>query len=149
MARIGYTRGILIGFIICASGGLLFIPASYIRLYGFFLFALFVMACGQSFLEVAANPYVTFLGPPETSDRRINFAQSFNAGGSVAAPFIGAAVILTGTEYSGAQLAAMSPSQLQAYRVAEAATVKTPYLVIAGIFLAYAAVIYFAHLPVI
>jgi FHS family L-fucose permease-like MFS transporter len=147
MERIGYQKGILTGLLLCATGALLFLPAASVRTYGFFLFALFVMACGQSFLEVAANPYVTFLGPPETAERRLNFAQSFNAVGSVAAPFIGAAFILTGVEYSSDQLAAMSPSQVQAYRIAEAGTVKVPYLVIAGVFIAYAAVIFFAHLP--
>jgi FHS family L-fucose permease-like MFS transporter len=149
MERIGYKKGILTGLLLCATGALLFLPAASVRTYEFFLFALFVMACGQSFLEVAANPYVTFLGAPETSERRLNFAQSFNAVGSVVAPFIGAAFILTGVEYSSAQLAAMSPPQIQAYRMAEAATVKIPYLVIAGIFIAYAIVIYFAYLPVI
>src|ERR1700744_4491531 len=61
MERIGYKRGILTGLAICASGALLFIPAANALLYSFFLIALFVMACGQSFLEVAANPYVTIL----------------------------------------------------------------------------------------
>ncbi len=64
MDRIGYKRGILAGLLLCASGALLFIPAAALLWYGFFLSALFVMACGQSFLEVAANPYVTVLGPP-------------------------------------------------------------------------------------
>jgi MFS transporter, FHS family, L-fucose permease len=147
MERIGYKRGILIGLIICASGALLFIPASYIRLYGFFLFALFVMACGQSFLEVAANPYVTILGPPESSERRLNTAQSFNAVGAVVTPFIGAAFILSGIENTKAQYAAMSPEQLQAYRAYEAGMVRVPYLVIAGIFLVVATLIYFSNLP--
>src|SRR5262249_26367356 len=94
MERIGYKRGILVGLLICASGALLFIPAASVRVYAFFLFALFVMACGQSFLEVAANPYVTFLGPSQTSERRLNLAQSFNSVGAVITPFIGAAFIL-------------------------------------------------------
>ena len=147
MERIGYKKGILIGLIICASGALLFIPASYIRVYGFFLLALFVMACGQSFLEVAANPYVTILGPPQSSERRLNTAQSFNAVGAVVTPFIGAAFILSGIENTKAQYAAMSPEQLQAYRAYEAGMVRVPYLVIAGIFLAVAALIYFSPLP--
>ena len=63
MDRIGYRRGILTGLSICASGALLFLPAATLLWYGLFLCALFVMACGQSFLEVAANPYVTVLGP--------------------------------------------------------------------------------------
>ncbi|PYX39647.1 MAG: hypothetical protein DMG81_08930, partial [Acidobacteria bacterium] len=147
MERIGYKRGILVGLLMCATGSLLFVPAASIRLYGFFLFALFVMACGQGVLEVAANPYVTILGPPESSERRLNLAQSFNSVGAVVTPIVGAAFILTGVEYSRAQLAAMTPPQRQAYEIAEAATVKLPYLVIAGLFLAVAALIFFAHLP--
>src|ERR1700691_354474 len=147
MERVGYKKGILIGLIICASGALLFIPASYERVYGFFLFALFVMACGQSFLEVAANPYVTILGPPESAERRLNFAQSFNAVGAVVTPFIGAAFILSGIEHTSAQTAAMTPDQVQAYRAFEAGLVRGPYLAIAGIFIGVATLIYFSSLP--
>src|SRR5437868_11953760 len=100
MQKLGYKRGILIGLFVCATGTALFIPAASVRLYGFFLFALFVMACGQSFLEVAANPYVTTLGPPESSERRLNLAQSFNSVGAVVTPSIGAAFILSGVAHS-------------------------------------------------
>src|SRR6266849_4352310 len=124
MEKIGYKKGILAGLFLCAAGAVLFLPASSSRVYGFFLFALFVMACGQSFLEVAANPYVTVLGPSESAARRLNLAQSFNAVGAL-----------------------VTPEQLQAFRLAEAQTVKAPYCVIAGIFLFVAALIYLAHLP--
>ncbi|MGA8438245.1 MAG: L-fucose:H+ symporter permease [Candidatus Sulfotelmatobacter sp.] len=147
MEKIGYKRGILLGLLTCASGALLFIPAASVRLYGFFLFALFVMACGQGVLEVAANPYVTMLGPPESSERRLNLAQSFNSVGAVVTPIVGAAFILSGVEYSRTQLSAMTPGQLQAFQVAEANTVKGPYLVIAGLFLAVATLIFFSQLP--
>src|SRR5271170_8051785 len=147
MEKIGYKRGILVGLLTCAGGALLFIPAASIRVYTFFLFALFVMACGQGILEVAANPYVTILGPPESSERRLNLVQSFNSVGAVVTPVIGAAFILTGVEYTRAQLAAMSPAQLQAYQIAEASTVKVPYLVISGLFLAVAVLIYLANMP--
>lgn len=147
MERVGYRRGILLGLLTCATGAFLFIPAASIRLYGFFLFALFVMACGQGVLEVAANPYVTMLGPPESSERRLNLAQSFNSVGAVVTPIIGAAFILTGVEYSRAQLSAMSPAQLEAYQAAEANTVKAPYLVITCLFLAVALLIFFSKLP--
>ena len=147
MERIGYKRGILVGLFLCASGALLFLPASSVRVYGFFLFALFVMACGQSFLEVASNPYVTILGPAQSSERRLNFAQSFNAVGAVLSPIVGRSWILTGVEYTPAQLAVMSAAQVQAYRAEQAGSVKVPYLVIAGIFVVVAAAIYFTHLP--
>jgi FHS family L-fucose permease-like MFS transporter len=147
MERIGYRKGILVGLGTCAVGAILFIPAASIRTYGFFLFALFVMACGQGILEVAANPYVTILGPPESSERRLNLAQSFNAVGAWVTPFIGRAFILSGIEYSAAKLAAMTPEQWQIYSASEANRVRGTYLVIAGIFLFVAALIYFAHLP--
>ena len=131
MDRIGYKRGILTGLLICASGALLFIPAAALLWYGFFLFALFVMACGQSFLEVAANPYVTILGPPESAERRLNLSQSFNSVGAVVTPIIGGAFILTNTHNNAS----------------EAETVRIPYMVIAAIFLAVAAMIYFTRLP--
>src|ERR1700681_1941524 len=115
MEKIGYKKGILAGLFLCAVGAVLFVPASSPRVYGFFLLALFVMACGQSFLEVAANPYVTILGPPQSSERRLNTAQSFNAVGAVITPVIGAAFILSGVEHSRTQLSAMTPAQLEAY----------------------------------
>jgi FHS family L-fucose permease-like MFS transporter len=147
MERIGYKKGILIGLLICSVGTLLFLPAASSREYGFFLLALFVMSSGQSFLEVGANPYVTILGPPESSERRLNFAQSFNAVGAALVPTLGAAFILSGIEHTAAQRAAMTPQELQAYITSEANLVKVPYLVITAIFLLVAALIYFAHLP--
>ena len=147
LETIGYKNGIVVGLVTCAAGALLFIPAASIQVYGLFLFASFVMACGQGVLEVAANPYVTLLGPAESSERRLNLAQSFNAVGAVVTPFIGAAFILSALEYSREKLTAMTPTEMAAYRTAVVSTVRTPYLVIAGLFLAYAVVIFFSQLP--
>src|SRR6201984_850879 len=134
MEKIGYKRGILVGLLTCAIGALLFIPAASIRLYIFFLFALFIMACGQGILEVAANPYVTILGPPESSERRLNLAQSFNSVGAVVTPIIGRAFILSGIEYSANQLAAMTRKQSIAYSALEASRVRGTYLAITALF---------------
>jgi len=147
MERIGYRRGILTGLFLCAAGALLFVPAGSLGIYGLFLFSSFVLACGQSFLEVAANPYATILGAPESSERRLNFAQSFNAVGAVVALLVVGPLILSEAVPSTEELARLSPAALQAYRAAQTATVRIPYLVIGGIFLAVAAIIYFAHLP--
>jgi FHS family L-fucose permease-like MFS transporter len=147
MQRVGYKKGILIGLLTCASGAFLFIPASSIGVYGFFLFALFLMACGQSFLEVAANPYTTVLGPPETAERRINFAQSFNAAGAVTIVAFGSKFILSGVEHTSAELQAMTPQQLTAYQAFETSMVRTPYMIIAALFLLTAVVMYFSQLP--
>lgn len=105
------------------------------------------MACGQGVLEVAANPYVTLLGPAESSERRLNLAQSFNSVGAVVTPFIGSAFILSALEYSREQLAAMTPAQVAAYRTAVVNTVKVPYMAIAGLFLAVAVMISLFPLP--
>jgi FHS family L-fucose permease-like MFS transporter len=105
------------------------------------------MACGQGVLEVAANPYVTLLGPAESSERRLNLAQSFNSVGAVVFPFIGAKVILSSLEYSPQRLAGMSPGEIEAYHAAVINTVKLPYLVFSAILLSVAAVIFFSHLP--
>lgn len=147
MERIGYKRGILVGLFLCASGAFLFVPASSLLLYGAFLFALFVMACGQSFLEVAANPYVTILGPAESSERRLNFAQSFNAVGAVVAMLLGRFSILTGIEYTPEQRALLSAAQEHVYRAQQASTVKIPYVLIGGMFILIAVFIALAHLP--
>src|ERR1051326_6562300 len=147
MQRLGYKRGILIGLLVCATGAGLFIPAASIRVYGFFLFALFVMACGQSVLEVAANPYVTTLGPEQSSERRLNLAQSFNATGAVLVALLGSRFILSGIEHTPAEIGAMSAAQLTAYRVSEANMVKTPYLFISAVFLFVALLIFATKLP--
>jgi MFS transporter, FHS family, L-fucose permease len=147
MEKIGYKKGLLAGLLICAVGTLLFLPAATSRAYWFFLLALFVMSSGQSFLEVGANPYVTVLGPPESSERRLNLAQSFNSIGAVLVPTLGAAFILSGIDYTPSQRAAMSAQQLQTYIASETNMVKTPYLLITGIFLLVTALIYFARLP--
>jgi FHS family L-fucose permease-like MFS transporter len=147
LEKIGYKNGIVVGLVTCAAGALLFIPAASIQVYGLFLFALFVMACGQGVLEVAANPYVTLLGPADSSERRLNLAQSFNAVGAVVTPFIGSAFILSVLEYSREQLTTMTPAEIAAYRTAVVSTVRMPYVVIAGIFFAYAVVIFLSKLP--
>jgi FHS family L-fucose permease-like MFS transporter len=147
MQRLGYKRGILIGLLVCATGTILFIPAASVRVYGFFLLALFMMACGQSVLEVAANPYVTTLGPAESSERRLNLAQSFNSAGAVLVALLGSRFILSGIEHTSAELATMNAAQLSAYRVSETNMVKTPYLVITGVFLFVALLIFLTKLP--
>src|SRR5881397_1672564 len=147
LETIGYKNGIVVGLVTCAAGAFLFIPAASIQVYGLFLFASFVMACGQGILEVAANPYVTLLGPVDSSERRLNLAQSFNAVGAVVTPFIGAAFILSALEYSANQLSTMTPEQSGAYSALEASRVRGPYLAITALFLLVAALLCFAHLP--
>lgn len=147
MRRLGYRRGILVGLALCALGTVLFQPAATSRWYPFFLFALFVMACGQCVLEVAANPYITVLGPAGSAARRLNTAQAFNALGAFITPVLGARFILSGVEHSAADLATMSPAAIDSWRTAEAMAVKGPYLMITALFVLVGVMIAFAKLP--
>ncbi|MCF0195854.1 MAG: sugar MFS transporter [Bacteroidaceae bacterium] len=86
--RFGYRRGVLFGLTLFAAGSFLFIPADAVGTFGLFLLALAVLGCGLTFLETAANPYSTELGPHETATSRLNLSQSFNGLGCVLAPLV-------------------------------------------------------------
>ena len=146
--RAGYKNAMLCGLGLFAAGALLFIPAADTQRYVFFLGALFVIACGLTVLETAANPYITLLGRPEHATRRLNLAQSFNGLAATLAPIAGARLILADGA-SDAQLQAMSESARQAALAAEAASVKGPYLGIALVIMAIALVFYFLKLPAV
>jgi len=131
MQKFGYKAGILVGLALYAIGAALFIPAAASRSYDFFLLALFIIAAGATFLETVANPYITKLGDKATSERRLNFAQSFNGVGAFIAPIVGGRFILSGIEHTPQELQGMSAQQLNEYLNFEAATVKMPYLIMA------------------
>jgi len=145
--KYNYKKGILVGLSLYALGALLFIPAAATREYTFFLVALFISASGATFLETVANPYVTVLGNPDTSEQRLNFAQSFNGLGAAVAPAIGARVILTGVEHTKEELQKMSPADLTAYLNSEASTIKLPYLIMAVVVILIALLFVFTKLP--
>ncbi|RYG05288.1 MAG: L-fucose:H+ symporter permease [Chitinophagaceae bacterium] len=147
MHKFGYKNGILIGLILYGIGTIMFVPAASSRSYTFFLIALFIIASGATFLETVANPYITKLGPKETSEQRLNFAQSFNGVGAVIAPLIGSMVILSGVEHTPEQLQAMSPETLNAYLDHEAGTVKLPYMIIAAVVLVVTIGFFVTKLP--
>lgn len=133
MRKFGYKRGILFGLLMYAGGAFLFYPAAEMRVYSFFLIALFTIASGIAFLETAANLYVTVLGDPDRSEWRLNFSQSFNGLSIILGPIIGALFIFSTTEYTPDMLTAMPAAQAEAIRVQEALSVQTPYLVIGAV----------------
>ncbi|MBC6698590.1 L-fucose:H+ symporter permease [Hymenobacter puniceus] len=147
MKRFGYKGGILVGLGLFATGAFLFYPAAETRTYGFFLVALFIIASGLTFLETAANPYITVLGDPAGATQRLNFAQSFNGLAATLAPLLGGKLILSGQSLTAGQQAAMAPAQLEAYLSQEASAVQLPYLVIGAVVLLVAVVLYFTRLP--
>lgn len=100
MNRTSYKAGILLGLALFATGAMLFMPATAAARFEFFLFALFVIACGLACLETAANPYVTVLGAPEAAERRLNLSQSFFGVGAFAGPLIGGLVFFDNPEAS-------------------------------------------------
>jgi MFS transporter, FHS family, L-fucose permease len=146
MKRFGYKVGIISGLLLFAIGSFMFLPAADYQSYAYFLVALFIIACGLTILETAANPYAAALGDPATSTQRLNFAQSFNGLAAALAPIIGARIILT-KGHSDAELNTMSEAQRALALASEAASVKMPYAVL-GIVLVLVAVLFaFTHLP--
>ena len=124
---IGYQRSMVVGLLVMGLGAFLFVPAASVPSYPLFLGALIVLAAGITCLQVAANPYVTVLGKPETASSRLNLTQAFNSLGTFLAPFFGGLFILTAARNID-EVRALAPDALQAYRLHEAATVKLPYV---------------------
>ena len=125
---IGYQRSMVVGLLTMGLGAFLFVPAASVPSFPLFLGALIVLAAGITCLQVAANPYVTVLGKPETASSRLNLTQAFNSLGTFLAPFFGGLLILSAAPKTMTDIRAMAPDVLQAYRLHEAATVKTPYV---------------------
>jgi FHS family L-fucose permease-like MFS transporter len=125
---IGYQKSMVVGLLTMGLGAFLFVPAASAPSYPLFLAALVVLAAGITCLQVAANPYVTVLGKPSTASSRLNLTQAFNSLGTFLAPFFGGLLILSAAPKSMEEIRAMAPDALQAYRLHEAATVKTPYV---------------------
>ena len=142
--RISYKWGIVVGLLIAAIGCALFIPAASYRVYALFLGALFVLASGVTILQVAANPYVTELGAPETASSRLTLTQAFNSLGTTIAPLFGAFLILSAAT---GDIQNASGDQLEALRLAEADAVRFPYMLLAIAFLVLAAVFAALKLP--
>ena len=142
MRRTGYKTGIVTGLILFGTGTFPFWPAAIVDRYGFFLFALFVIASGLAFLETASNPFIAELGDPDSSERRLNFSQAFNPIGSITGVAIGTAFIFSGVELTPAQTAALKAThQYAAYLQSETLRVVKPYIALGALAFALAAII--------
>jgi FHS family L-fucose permease-like MFS transporter len=133
--RVGYKRGIIVGLAVAGAGCVAFYPAAAAASYGLFLGALFVLASGITLLQVAANPYVTILGPARTASSRLTLTQAFSSFGTTIGPYIGATLILS-------SVTAGTPA-------AEAALVQEPYLGLAAVLFVIAIVFAALRLPVV
>ncbi len=127
---IGYKRTMVAGLLTMGVGAFLFVPAATAPSYPLFLGALIILAAGITALQVAANPYVTVLGRPETASSRLNLTQAFNSLGTAIAPKLGGIFILSAAPLALAELRNLSPQALHDYRVQQAASVKMPYVVL-------------------
>ena len=144
---VGYQRTMVIGLVTMAVGALLFLPAASFASYALFLGAQVVLAAGVTLLQVAANPYVTILGPPETASSRLNLTQAFNTLGDTVAPYIGSILILGGAAEAAKAGGALQGTALLASRTQQAANVKMPYLLLAGILIVLALAIALYRFP--
>ena len=132
IAKIGYKNGVVIGLLISATGSGLFWPAANAASYPMFLAALFIVGLGFAMLQIAANPYVTILGPERTASSRLNLAQGFNSIGTTIGPIIGGFLIYQYFAKTGAH---------------GADSVKLPYLAFSVVFVVLAVIFFFIHLP--
>jgi FHS family L-fucose permease-like MFS transporter len=150
MRRAGYKSGFVTGLVLFGVGAFLFWPAALAGSYGFFLFALFVIASGLSFLETAANPFIAQLGEADSSERRLNFAQAFNPLGTIIGALIGTVFIFSGVELAPREIAAYKANgTYPAYLRFETLRVVKPYLVIGAFALMWAVLIWRTKFPAI
>jgi len=147
VSRLSYKKGIIIGLAICGLGCLLFIPAASTRVFTFFLLALFTLAGGITILQVAANPFVSVLGPEESASSRLNLAQAFNSFGTAIAPIFAVAFLLSDNIKSSAEIAALDAGAKETYYTSEASAVQGPFLYIALFLLLLAGIFLFIKLP--
>ena len=149
MEKYNYKTGLIIGLLLFATGCFLFWPAASTGRYGFFLFALFIIASGLAFLETGSNSFIAVLGDQATSERRLNLSQSFNPLGSMTGVLIGTVFIFSGTELSNIQIDKMKlDGTYPAYLHEEIMRVGPPYIVIGSIILLLAFLIWKTRFPV-
>lgn len=141
--RVGYRRSLVIGLAVMALGALGMVPAARIPSYGVTLVALFVIACGIALLQVAANPYVAVVGPPETASSRLNLVQAFNSLGTTLAPLFGGYLILGRSTAGTSQAGVLTAAE----RLADARAVQLPYVIVAIVLVVLAVVIGRYRLP--
>jgi FHS family L-fucose permease-like MFS transporter len=148
MRKYSYKTGLVIGLLLYSTGSFLFWPAAIMGQYGFFLFALFVIASGAAFLETGANPFIALLGDSRTSERRLTFSQAFNPVGAVIAVLAGTVFIFSGIELTQDQVDGLkNAGKYEAYLRHETMRVVTPYLVIGAVIFIWALLILISKFP--
>ena len=138
--KIGYKKGLVVALGVIATGLFLFVPAASIMKYGFFLFVLFVVASGLTFMQVALNPLIVAVGPEKTGSSRMNLGGTMNSFATTIGPIIGGAFILQSVhegDFTSHEL----------FLAAKSHAVQGPYVVLALVIIAIATALYFIKLP--
>ena len=149
VSLLGCKNSIILGLMVTGLGALGFLPAAALPSYPVFLAALFILASGITLLQVAANPYVSLLGPTQGASSRLNLSQAFNSLGTALAPKFGGLLILSASVLTPAALAELTPAQHLAYQLQQAHAVRLPYIGIALTLFLLALVVYLFHLPAV
>jgi len=144
LEKLGFKRGIVLGLLVMAAGALLFVPAANSRTFGLFLLALSLLGAGVTLLQVAANPYVSVLGPARTAASRVSIVGVANGLGGTISPLIGGLILFGGSAVLKAQLVALP---LEQRLTQEATLVKPLYLGLAGFLAVLAALFFLVRLP--
>ncbi|HEX8021403.1 L-fucose:H+ symporter permease [Mucilaginibacter sp.] len=131
MKKYGYKSGVILGLLLFAGGLFLFVPAANAASFAFFRIALFIVGCGMATLETVAHPFAAALGDQRKSDLRLNFAQTFNAVGTIIGPTIGGFFLLSGDTVKSTDLT----------------SVKTLYVAIGIVVILIAVVFAFLKIP--
>jgi len=148
MKRYSYKAGLVLGLFLFAAGCFLFWPAAIVGKYGFFLFALFVIASGLTFLETGANIFIVELGRQKTAERRLNFSQAFNPIGAVLGVLVGTIFIFSGIELNASQISSLKTNgTYQAYLHSEILRVVSPYLILAAFAMVWAILMIVTKFP--
>jgi len=144
LERIGYKSSVVVGLVGMAGSALVFLPAARLESYAVFLVALFLLASSITLLQVAANPYVTVIGPAQTASSRLNLVQAFNSAGTTLAPLFGGMLILGRSSSGNSTVDTVLTAQ---QRAADVQAVQLPYMLIAGVLIALALLVWRVRLP--
>ncbi len=148
LKKIGFKRGMMVGFWVMALGAFIFVPAALGRTYEIFLLGLFTLGTGLAILQTAANPYITVLGPKERAAQRISIMGIANKGAGILAPIIFAAVILrVGDTEMFNQLATMGEVEKNAALDELIRRVIMPYTVVGIVLFTLGLMVRFSPLP--
>ena len=144
VAKIGYKWTVVLGLILMGVGSLIFVPAANIPSFALFLFATFILAVGVVFLQVAANPYVTALGPDSSASSRLNLTQALNSVATMIAPWIISVAI-----FRGLGLPADESQMTPEHGMMAADRVPLPFIIMAVVVIAVAVILMTLKLPVL